>query len=96
MTLLTVSGSLSVRERVAIPPGGVATIKVVDGDGEVLAATAVPAESVPVDFSVTIDEEFVTSELFVWALLRTETGGWGTLELAPADQSEIVLTRIED
>lgn len=95
MGLLSVSGSVSIRERIAIPPGAVATVKVVDGDGDVLAATALTAEAVPVDFSVTIDEEFVTSELFVWALLRTEVGGWGTLELVPADQSEIVLTRIE-
>lgn len=96
MTVLSVSGSLSIRERIAVPPGAVATVKVVDGEGEVLAATALPAESVPVEFTVTIDEEFVAGELFVWALLRTEAGGWGTLELVPADESEIVLTRIED
>lgn len=95
MTVLTVSGSLSMRERIAVPPGSVATVKVVDSEGEVLAATAVTVDQVPVDFSVSIDREFVTHELFVWALLRTEDGGWGTLELVPAQQSEIMLTRIE-
>lgn len=96
MSMLTVSGSLSVREKIAFPPGGVATVKVVDADGEVLAATALPADGVPVKFSLDIDEQLVTSELFVWAFLRNEVGGWGTLELVPADLGTVDLTRIGD
>lgn len=96
MSLITVSGSLHVRERIAIPEGGVATVKVVDADGEVLAATALEVDSVPVPFSVTIDEQMVTSELFVWALLRNDLGGWGTFDLVPADLGTIDLTRIGD
>lgn len=95
MPLVTVSGSVSLRERIAIPPGSVATVKIVDATGEVLAATAVPVVGVPIDFELAVDDAFVTGELFVWALLRTELGGWGTLELEPAGQSTIMLTRIE-
>ena len=85
MPLLTVSGALSVREKIAIPPGGVATVKIVDADGEVLAATALEVEQVPLAFEVAIDPEVVSGDLFVWALLRTDVGAWGTLELVPAD-----------
>lgn len=96
MTVLTISGSLSLRERIAIPPGAVATVKIVDGEGEILAATAVPVEQVPFSFEATIDPELAAGPLFVWALLRTEAGGWGTLELESADQDEIWLSRIGD
>lgn len=96
MPLLTVSGALSVREKIAIPPGGIATVKVVDADGEVLAATALEVEQVPLGFEVAIDPEVVAGDLFVWALLRTDVGAWGTLELVPADLETIDLTRIGD
>lgn len=95
MSLHTVSGSLHVRERIAFPPGGVATVKVVDNDGEVLAATALAADAVPVEFSLDIDEQLVSGDLFVWAFLRNENGGWGTLELVPADLGTVDLNRIE-
>lgn len=96
MPLITVSGALHVRERIALPPGGVATVKVVDEQGEVLAATALTADTVPVEFSLDIDDELVTGALFVWAFLRNELGGWGTLELVPADLGTVDLTRIGD
>lgn len=97
--LLTLSGTVTIRERIAIPPGAVATVKVVDGQGEVLAATAVEAGGVPVEWSVAIDPATVTDEsrLQVWAALRTEVGWWGTLDLQPvAPGTEIVLTRVPD
>ncbi|MFS0885712.1 YbaY family lipoprotein [Aeromicrobium sp. 179-A 4D2 NHS] len=94
MTVLTVSGALFVRERIAIEPDAVATVKVVDHEGEVLAATAVTASEVPVEFSVAIDPEMVDGDLFVWAFLRNGDAGWGTLELVPADEPEIELNRI--
>jgi putative lipoprotein len=98
MSIISVAGSLLIRERIAIDPGAIATVKIVDAEGEVLGATAVEATGIPVDFAVTIDEEFITGDLFVWAVLRTNVGAWGTLELEPytGDSAEVVLTRIED
>lgn len=95
MPVLTVSGSLSVREQIELGGDAVATVKVVDQDGEVLAATAVQVDEMPAEFSVSIDPDLVDGDLFVWAFLRTAAGGWGTLELVPADLPKIELTRIE-
>ncbi len=97
--LMTVSGTITIRERISIPPGAVATVKIVDGQGEVLAATAVEVTGVPAHWSVTIDQETVpdASRLQVWAALRTEAGWWGTLDLQPVAQgTDIVLTRVPD
>jgi len=97
--LLTLSGTVTIRERIAIPPGAVATVKVVDAQGEVLAATAVEATGVPVSWTVTIDPATVADEsrLQVWAALRTDVGWWGTLDLAPVARGlDIVLTRVPD
>ena len=99
MTLLTVDGSVLIRERIAVPPGATATIKLVDTDGEVLAATAIEAPGVPAEFSVTVDAELVPdpSKLLFWAMLRTDVGVWGTTELVPVegDATEVVLTKID-
>lgn len=96
---MTVSGNVSFRERIAVPPGAIATIKLVDTDGEVLAATAVDAPGVPVEFSVTVDAEFVPepANLLIWAILRTEVGVWGTTELVPVegDTTAVMLTKID-
>jgi len=94
-----VSGTVTIRERIAIPPGSVATVKLVDGDGEVLSATALDVEGVPAAFTLLVDPELVTkpSELTLWAALRTEAGLWGTTDLVPvgSDGTDVVLTRIE-
>ena len=95
MAVMTVSGSLSAREQIELRADAVATVKVVDHEGEVLAATAVHVEALPAEFSVTVDPDLVAGDLFVWAFLRTPEGGWGTLELVPADLPSIDLTRIE-
>lgn len=99
MTLMTVSGSVLFRERIAVPPGAIATIKLVDTDGEVLAATAIDAPGVPAEFSVTVDSEFVPdpANLLIWAILRTEVGVWGTTELVPVegDATTVMLTKID-
>jgi putative lipoprotein len=96
---MTVSGSALFRERIAVPPGAIATIKLVDTDGEVLAATALEAPGVPVDFAITVDSEFVPdpSKLLVWAMLRTEVGVWGTTELVPVEgeSTSVMLTKID-
>lgn len=94
MAVLTVSSSLSVRDQIEIAPDAVATVKVVDHDGEVLAATAVHVEDLPVEFTASIDPDLVSGDLFVWAFLRNGESGWGTLELVPADLPTIELTRI--
>jgi len=96
---MTVSGSVLFRERVAVPPGAIATVKLVDTDGEVLAAAALDASGVPVDFAVTADSAFVPdpSHLLIWAMLRTEVGVWGTTELVPVegDSTTVMLTKID-
>ncbi|MEO6605254.1 MAG: YbaY family lipoprotein [Aeromicrobium sp.] len=100
MTLMTVTGSVLIRERIAIPPGAIATIKLVDTDGEVLAAPAVDAPGVPTEFSVTVDSEFVPdpANLLIWAILRTEVGVWGTTELVPVEggATAAMLTKIDE
>lgn len=97
--LLTIDGTLTIRERVAVPEGAIASIKLVDSTGEVLAATAVPADGVPVPFTLHADPAFLTDdgELLLWAALRTEVGLWGTTDLVPVadDVVELVLQKIE-
>lgn len=95
MSLLTVSGTLTIRERLALGDA-VATVKLVDAEGDVLAAAAWQVDAVPLRFSLTVDPEVVSGDLFVWAMLRAETGGWGTLELVPAESDEeIVLSSVD-
>lgn len=98
--LLTVSGTVTLRERIALPPGAVATIKLVDGEGEVLAATAIESVSVPAEFTLVADPAFAPDpeSLFIWAALRSEVGVWGTTELVPVDDdaTAVLLTKIED
>lgn len=98
--LLTVTGSLHFRERITLPPGAIATVKLVDGEGEVLAGTAVAAVTVPTGFTLSADPAFVPDpgQLFIWAALRSEVGVWGTTELVPftGDANTVLLTKIED
>jgi putative lipoprotein len=97
--VLTVTGSVSFRERVAVPPGAVATIKLVDTDGEVLAATAIDVPGIPAEFVLHVDPDFLADpdRLFIWAALRTEAGFWGTTDLVPVegDPVAVSLTKIE-
>ncbi|WP_162891374.1 YbaY family lipoprotein [Aeromicrobium sp. A1-2] len=98
--VLTVHGTVFFRERIAVPPGAVATIKLTDADGEVLAATAIEAPGVPVEFTLHVDPEFVADPdaLLIWAALRTESGVWGTTELVAvtSGSTEVLLTKIDD
>ena len=95
--LLTVTGTLVVPETLDVPAGAVATVKVVDAEGEVLGAAAFDVEMTPVDWALTIDPQLVpdADALLVWAMLRTGTGVWGTPELAPVTDSETVLERVD-
>lgn len=98
--LLTVTGTLTFRERIALPAGAIATVKLVDADGEVLAGTAIEIAGVPADFALTADPEFIAKpdELFIWAALRSQVGVWGTTDLVAVsgDAVEVLLTKIEE
>ncbi len=97
--VLAVSGTVLFREKLAMPPGGVVTVKLVDATGEVLAATSVDAENGPTEFVLQSDPADVAdpTTLLVWARLRSDAGVWGTTDLVPvADPStEVVVTRID-
>lgn len=97
MSLVTLAGTVVVRERIAVPDGAVATVKLVDTTGEVLAAAAFEFTGAPLDYALTVDEELVAGDVLVWAMVRTDVGVWGTLDLAPHDPDEpLVLTRVGD
>lgn len=98
--VLTIAGTVTIRERIAVPPGAVATIKLVDTEGEVLAATATDASGVPAEFALHADPTLVADpdKLLIWAMLRSEVGVWGTTELVPVkgDSTAVLLTKIEE
>ena len=97
--VLAVSGTVLFRERMALPPGGVVTVKLVDTAGEVLAGTSVDAENGPTAFTLQADPVDVPdpSRLLLWARLRSDVGMWGTTDLVPVadDSTEVVVTRID-
>lgn len=96
--LLTVTGTLSLDGDASVPPGAIATVKLVDGDGEVLAATAISSSEVPTAFTLAADPAFsgAPDALFIWAAVRSSAGTWGTTELVPVDDANAVaLTSIE-
>ncbi|MBC7633878.1 YbaY family lipoprotein [Aeromicrobium sp.] len=98
-TLLTVTGTVLLRERIAMPAGAVATVKLVDVEGEVLAASAVEVLGVPTEFTLAVDPSFIADPagLLIWAMLRTEVGVWGTTDLVPVDggSTAVMLTKID-
>ena len=99
-TRLTVTGTVLFRESIAVPPGAIATVKLVDTAGEVLAATAIDVHGVPTEFALSVDPSFVAdpSALLIWAMLRTEVGVWGTTDLVPVTghATAVMLTKIDD
>lgn len=98
--LLTITGTVFIHEPVTLPPGAIVTVKLVDNEGEVLAATAIGSAAVPTEFTLVADPAFApdADELFIWAALRSEAGVWGTTELVPLDgvANAVPLTKIED
>lgn len=94
--VLTVSGTASIREKIALPGGGVLTVKVVTSDGEVLGAAAVAAGDGPTEWEVTVDAIFAPDpqSLRLWAMLRTDVGVWGTPELVSM-RDELVLSQVD-
>ena len=83
--VLTVAGTVLFREKLAMPPGGVVTVKLVDTTGEVLAGTFVDAENGPTEFALHADPDDVADprKLLLWARLRSDAGVWGTTEMVP-------------
>ena len=98
--ILTVTGTVFFRERIAVPPGAVATVKLVDTEGEVLAATAIDVPGIPTEFTLHADPGLVADpdKLLIWAMLRTEVGVWGATELVPVegDSTAVLLTKIDE
>ena len=98
--VFAISGTVLFREKLAMPPGGVVTVKLVDTAGEVLAGTSVDAENGPTEFTLQADPADFPDprKLLLWARLRSEAGVWGTTELVPVTHggTEVVVTRIDD
>lgn len=88
-----ITGSVTYREKIELPRGAVATVKVVNRKNEVLASTAFEVFQVPHDFSLTIDRADVpdAAKLSLWAVLRSEAGVWGTPDLVSASETPVTL-----
>lgn len=107
--LRTVTGTVTFRERIALPPGAVVTVRVVDvsradAPATVLAATAITVEGqVPVPFTVTVDAADVDerASISVWARLRSAVGVWQTdshtavLTRGASDTADVVVRRTD-
>jgi putative lipoprotein len=98
--VLSVTGTVTFRERVAVPPGAVATVKLVDTEGEVLAAAATEVNGLPAEFVLHADSGLIADPdtLLIWAVLRSDSGVWGTTELVPVGTgtTPVLLTKIDD
>lgn len=96
ISTLSVTGTASTREKVALPDGGVLTVKLVSPDGEVLAASASVAGDGPTPFELSVDAALVpdADTLRLWAMLRTYVGVWGTPELVTV-REELQLSRVD-
>ena len=85
MSISTLSGSVTIRERIAIPDGSIATVKL---------------EGVPAEFDLYVDSEILKTakKPQFWAMLRTDVGSWGTFELVSTERNstEVLLTRIPE
>lgn len=109
-TVRTISGTVTYRERVALPPGAVVTVRVLDvsradAPATVLAAGAFAVEGqVPVPYALTVDAADVGEQAMVtvWARLRSAVGTWQTdthnavLTRGAGDSAELVVRRIGD
>lgn len=100
MSISTYRGSVTIRERIMIESGSVATVKLVSIDGDVLAATAFKVHGVPAEFELQVDSEILKTakQPHLWAYLRADAGAWGTFDLVPTEtgQTEIVLSKIPE
>ncbi len=82
--LRVVSGTVSFRERIALPPGAVVTVRVADvsladAPAVVLAQNAIEVVGqVPVPFELAVDAADVDERatIAIWARLRSAVGTW--------------------
>lgn len=83
-TLRVVSGRVSFRERIALPPGAVVTVRVADvsradGPAVILAQNAIAVlGQLPVPFELAVDAADIDerADIAVWARLRSVVGTW--------------------
>jgi putative lipoprotein len=83
-TRRVVSGTVSFRERIALPPGAVVTVRIADvsradGPAVILAQNAIAVSGqVPVPFELAVDAADVDerADIAVWARLRSAVGTW--------------------
>ncbi|RYY43770.1 MAG: hypothetical protein EON53_13680 [Actinomycetales bacterium] len=96
LDVLSVTGTAAIREKIALPGGGVLSVKLVSPDGEVLAAVAVNATDGPTPFALSADPALVPDPdaVRLWAMLRTDVGVWGTPELVSV-REELMLSRVD-
>ncbi|MEH3034607.1 MAG: YbaY family lipoprotein [Aeromicrobium erythreum] len=94
--LLTVTGTVGIREKAEVPADAVLSIKLVSNDGEVLAGTALAAQPETTPFELVVDAVLAPKpeQLRLWAMLRTDDGVWGTPELVTV-RDEVWLTRVD-
>ncbi|MBC7595002.1 MAG: YbaY family lipoprotein [Kineosporiaceae bacterium] len=88
-----ITGSVTFRERIELPRGSVASVKLVNRKAEVLAATAFEVFQVPMDFTLYVDRADAPdpSKLSVWAVIRSEAGVWGTPDFVSASELPVTI-----
>lgn len=88
-----ITGSVTFRERIDLPRGSVASVKLVNRKAEVLAATAFEVFQVPHDFTLYVDRADAPdpSKLSVWAVIRSEAGVWGTPDFVSAAELPVTI-----
>ncbi len=88
-----ITGSVTFREKIELPRGSIASVKVVNRKAEVLAATAFEVFQVPHEFSLTIDRADAPdpAKLSIWAVLRSDVGVWGTPDFVSASELPVTI-----
>jgi putative lipoprotein len=108
--VLRVTGTVTYRERITLPPGAVLTVRLsnvskADAPAAVLALTAVEvAGQVPVPFELSVDSADVDdlAALGVSARLRSEVGTWISDTHTPVliqgsgDVADLVVRRVDE
>ncbi|MBZ2196024.1 YbaY family lipoprotein [Occultella gossypii] len=98
--IVSVNGTVGIRERIALPEGSVFTVKLVAHDGEVLAGAAFDAGVGDADFTLTVDAADAPNrkKLGLWAKLTSSAGTWGTPELVHVYEplTDLLLVRVEN
>jgi putative lipoprotein len=97
--LLTITSTITLPDDAQFPAESALSVKLVDADGEVLAASALNPDETPTTMFLVADPALVASpdRLFIWAALRSADAFWGTTDLVPVagDEVAVTLTKIE-